>query len=52
MQAQFICYKPIFVNLDLRHKLTKGFIRLLLKKKIQADQPNATQPEAEHFKFY
>ena len=33
MQAQFICYKPMFVNLDLRHGLTKDLIRLY--KKIQ-----------------
>ena len=53
MQAQFICYKLIFVNLELRHKLTKRLIRLLIKKKKnQADQPNLTQLEIEYFKFY
>ena len=46
MRVQFICYKTIFVNIDLRNKLTKGLIKLLYKKKkkIQADQLNPTQP--------
>ena len=33
IQAQFICYKLIFVNLELRHKLLKNLIKLLVKKK-------------------
>ena len=43
------------MNLDLRHKLTKGLIRLFLKKKKKSSrstQPNPTQLEAERFKFY
>ena len=55
MQAQFIFYKPKFVNLELRHKLTKVLIRLLVKKKKYKNKIkliNPTQPEAEHFKFY
>ena len=56
MQTQFIYYKLIFVNLDLKHKLTKCVTRLLYifiyKKKNQTDQPNLTQHEAERFKFY
>ena len=31
MQAQFICYKLIFMNLELKYKLTKCLIRLLVK---------------------
>ena len=43
MQVQLICYKLIFVNLDLRQtykRLDKTFIK---KKKNQADQPNSTR---------
>ena len=31
MQAQFTCYKHKFVNLELRHKLTRVLIRFLVK---------------------
>ena len=31
MQIQFICYKPKFMNLELRYKLTRVLIRLLIK---------------------
>ena len=44
MQVQFITHEPIFVNLELRYKLIKGLIKILVKKnKNQADQPNPTQ---------
>ena len=51
MQAQFICYKPIFVDLELRYKLTK-VIRLLIKNNNISKPINPTQPETKHFKFY
>ena len=37
MQAQFICYKPKFVNLESRYKFTEA---------------NSTQPDVEYFKLY
>ena len=33
MEAQFIYYKPKFMNLELKYKLTRVLIRLLVKKK-------------------
>ena len=44
MQAQFICYKLIFVNLELRNKVAKGLIRPLVKKKKKIKLINPTQP--------
>ena len=46
MQAQFICYKLKFVNLELRHKLARILIRLSKTTKIkssQSTQHNHTQ---------
>ena len=44
MQIQFICYKPKFVNLELRYKCTRVLIRLLVKntkiKSSRSTQPN------------
>ena len=37
MQAQFICYKLKFVNLESRYKFTEA---------------NPTQPDAKYFKLY
>ena len=46
IQAQFISYIPKFVNLELRYKLTRVLIRILVKnKKIKSSrltQPNLT----------
>ena len=48
MQSQFICYKSKFLNLELRRKLIKVLIRLLVKntkaKSSRSTQPNPTQP--------
>ena len=43
------------MKLELRYKLTRVLIRLLVKntkQKNQGDQSNPTQPEAKHLKFY
>ena len=45
MQPQFIYYKFKFINLDLRQKLKKVLIKLLVKKYSNKIKPiNPTQP--------
>ena len=43
MQAQFIYYKTKFMFLELRHKLTRVLIRLLVKNTHKIKPINATQ---------
>ena len=53
MQASFICYKPKFVNLELKTKTYKSLNKTFSKKyKNKIKSINPTQFKTEHIKFY